>query len=99
MILRTFPVELDKDVLEDGCGRPVDLNVLAGVDDTGFENIEFMADLERYLDNFPVKHKEVVLRRLQDYKQQEIADELGLSQVKVSRILAKVSKGLQEVLV
>ena len=99
MILRTFPVELDKDVLEDGCGRPVDLNVLAGVDDRGFENIEFMADLERYLDNFPVKHKEVVLRRLQNYKQQEIADELGLSQVKVSRILAKVSKGLQEVLV
>ena len=62
-----------------------------GRDDDGYALTEFRTDLEPALDGLTERDRHILSRRVDDgWTQQEIADELQMSQMQVSRVLAKI---------
>lgn len=68
----------------------VGLGDLLGVEDAGIEQAVGMDAIERHWDELPPREQKVLLLRFYgNHTQQEIADQLGLSQMHVSRLQAR----------
>lgn len=87
------PVSLDAPLPVDVAGTPVD----AAVDDTAAqEQVDARVALRPVLRHLEGRERRLLLLRyFHDRTQQEIADELGLTQTQVSRLLAKVLRELR----
>ena len=67
--------------------------------DTGFDLAEHRVLLERVLADLPERERVIVeLRFFHDMTQTEIADEVGISQMHVSRLLTRTLMQLREML-
>ncbi len=88
---RPQPLELDT---HDGDDAP---RAIAAIDDAGYELVEQAATVDSLLSQLPERDRRVVeLRFRHDLLQREIADQLGISQMQVSRILAHSLQRLRE---
>jgi RNA polymerase sigma-B factor len=68
-----------------------------GVDDAGIEDVEYRESLRPLLDRLPPRQRQVVLLRfVKGMTQSQIAAEVGVSQMHVSRLLAKALAELRE---
>jgi RNA polymerase sigma-B factor len=68
-----------------------------GANDTGFDLAEHRVVLERLLEDLPERERTIVrLRFFEDMTQTEIANEVGISQMHVSRLLARTLVQLRE---
>ncbi len=83
------------DELEANWGSPIDAHIAAGVDpfsdeDSGFAQAELRATLARAMAGLDVRERLIVnLRFNSDSTQAQIAEQVGVSQVHVSRLLTK----------
>ena len=67
------------------------------VEDDGFGRAERTADLDRLLSRLPPREQRLLrLRFYEDLTQREIADQLGLSQMHVSRLIRLAITALSE---
>ena len=72
---------------EEGEGDPLDA---IGEEDAGFERSEDRADLEPALDRLGPREREILRMRFEEgLPQTQIADQVGLSQMHVSRLIRK----------
>jgi RNA polymerase sigma-B factor len=68
-----------------------------GADDLGLEHVEIRESLRPLLENLPAREKRIlVLRFFQQKTQSQIAEEIGISQMHVSRLLTQTLKRLRE---
>jgi RNA polymerase sigma-70 factor, sigma-B/F/G subfamily len=75
-------------------GEGRDLNV--GLEDRRFEQIERRADLRPAIGHLPQREQQIlVLRFVYDKSQTQIASEIGVSQMQISRLLARSMKQLR----
>jgi RNA polymerase sigma-B factor len=78
-------------------GESMTLESRLGTSDTGFDLAEHRVLLERLLDGLPERERTIVrLRFFEDMTQTEIAQEIGISQMHVSRLLARTLVQLRE---
>jgi RNA polymerase sigma-B factor len=78
-------------------GESMTLESRLGANDTGFDLAEHRVVLERLLEDLPDRERTIVrLRFFEDMTQTEIADEVGISQMHVSRLLARTLVQLRE---
>jgi RNA polymerase sigma-B factor len=88
------PIPLDRGL---GDGEADAAGVLAAADDRGYSDIEDVATVDSLLDRLPGHERDVVrLRFREDLLQREIADRVGVSQMHVSRLLAKAIADLRD---
>ena len=68
-----------------------------GVDDEGLEGVEYRESLKPLLERLPAREKKILmLRFFRNMTQSEIAREVGISQMHVSRLLARTLAQLRE---
>ncbi|RJK95434.1 RNA polymerase sigma factor SigF [Vallicoccus soli] len=68
-----------------------------GVDDEGLEGVEYRESLKPLLEKLPAREKKILmLRFFRNMTQSEIAREVGISQMHVSRLLARTLAQLRE---
>ena len=68
-----------------------------GVDDEGLEGVEYRESLKPMLEQLPAREKKILLLRFfRGMTQSEIAAEVGISQMHVSRLLARTLAQLRE---
>ncbi|MDP9397562.1 MAG: RNA polymerase sigma factor SigF [Actinomycetota bacterium] len=68
-----------------------------GVDDEGLEGVEYRESLKPMLEQLPAREKRILLLRFfRNMTQSEIAAEVGISQMHVSRLLARTLAQLRE---
>jgi RNA polymerase sigma-B factor len=78
-------------------GESMTLESRLGADDVGFDLAEHRVLLERLLEGLPERERTIVrLRYFDDMTQTEIANEVGISQMHVSRLLARTLVQLRE---
>jgi RNA polymerase sigma-B factor len=78
-------------------GESLTLESRLGANDEGFDLAEHRVVLERLLDELPERERMIVqLRFFEDMTQTEIAQEVGISQMHVSRLLARTLVQLRE---
>lgn len=88
-------ISLDAPVNEDDDGR-TQMERL-GATDEGIDIVEGWADLEPYLLELPERERRILyLRFFQGWTQSRIAEEVGISQMHVSRLLSRTLKGLRK---
>jgi len=87
-------VSLDGSLTDDDDGPELSLQL--GVDDRGFERVERRVEIEDLLDALPDRERHIVLLRYFDgLTQSEIANEVGISQMHVSRLLTRSLEALR----
>ncbi|HEY9565620.1 MAG TPA: sigma-70 family RNA polymerase sigma factor, partial [Nocardioides sp.] len=70
-----------------------------GVDDAGLEHVELRESLKPLLEQLPAREKNILmLRFFKNMTQSQIAAEVGVSQMHVSRLLNKTLDHLREAL-
>ncbi|RLK54280.1 RNA polymerase sigma-B factor [Actinokineospora cianjurensis] len=70
-----------------------------GVEDTGMADVEYHETLKPLLARLPERERQIlILRFYGNLTQTQIADKVGLSQMHVSRLLAKTLAGLREMM-
>jgi len=90
------PASLDKTV---GHSGPSTRGDLIGTDDTEFDAIEIRAILRPALDRLSAQDRLIVARRFIDqWTQDQIAQDLGLSQMQISRRLSRILLDLRQLL-
>jgi RNA polymerase sigma-B factor len=68
-----------------------------GVEDEGLEGVEYRESLKPMLEQLPPREKRILmLRFFKNMTQSEIAAEIGISQMHVSRLLARTLAQLRE---
>jgi RNA polymerase sigma-B factor len=68
-----------------------------GVEDEGLEGVEYRESLKPMLEQLPPREKKILmLRFFKNMTQSEIAAEIGISQMHVSRLLARTLAQLRE---
>ncbi len=78
-------------------GEALSLESRLGTTDANFDLTEHRVLLERLLEELPERERTIVrLRFFQDMTQTEIAEEVGISQMHVSRLLARTLVQLRE---
>jgi RNA polymerase sigma-B factor len=78
-------------------GETMTLESRLGAHDTGFDLAEHRVLLERLLEELPDRERTIVrLRFFEDMTQTEIAQEVGISQMHVSRLLARTLVQLRD---
>jgi RNA polymerase sigma-B factor len=78
-------------------GESMTLESRLGANDTGFDLAEHRVVLERLLVELPERERTIVrLRYFEDMTQTEIAQQVGISQMHVSRLLARTLGQLRE---
>ncbi|MQY27506.1 RNA polymerase sigma factor SigF [Nocardia aurantia] len=81
----------------DGENSPLSLMEVLGETDGSYEHIDKFLAVRPLLAALPARERRVLTMRFFEYKtQSEIAEELGVSQMQVSRILSKTLDGLRE---
>ena len=89
----TVPLDADND--DDSPGPS--LTDTLGIEDGSFERVENLASLKPLLADLPVRERTILTLRFFDGRtQSEIAAELGISQMHVSRLLARTLERLRE---
>ena len=89
----TVPLDADND--DDGPGAS--LGDTLGSEDAAFETVENLESLKPLLAGLPPRERRILMLRFFDNKtQSEIATELGISQMHVSRLLARTLERLRE---
>jgi RNA polymerase sigma-B factor len=94
----------DEEVLEgldagdSGSGdEPMPVSETLGVEDEGLEGVEYRESLKPMLEQLPPREKKILmLRFFKNMTQSEIAAEIGISQMHVSRLLARTLAQLRE---
>ncbi len=85
---------LDHPIGEDGGGS---LGDLVGEEDSSLESVENRVAVRRALARLPEREREIIVMRFfGDRTQMEIADQLGISQVHVSRTLTRTLAALRD---
>jgi RNA polymerase sigma-B factor len=70
-----------------------------GVDDAGIEHVELRESIKPLLENLPAREKNILmLRFFKNLTQSQIAAEVGVSQMHVSRLLARTLDHLRQAL-
>lgn len=87
------PASLDVPVGASGNGRLADL---IPAENAGLEAVEARLELQRVWEGLPLRDQRVLhLRYYQERSQREIGETLGVSQVQVSRLLARIHRDLR----
>ena len=88
-------LSLDAPIDDTGEGATLADRVTTGDDD--YEMVEEWAQFEPHLKALPERERRIiVLRFFRDWTQSEIAEELGISQMHVSRLLSQTLRSLRE---
>jgi RNA polymerase sigma-B factor len=78
----------------DGFGS---ISAARGADDQGYEHVEDYLTVGPLIADLPDREKSILMMRFFDFMtQSQIAAQLGISQMQVSRILAKILSGLRD---
>ena len=89
----TVPLDADND--DDSAGPS--LGETLGVEEAAFETVENLAALRPLLADLPARERRILVLRFFDSRtQSEIAAELGISQMHVSRLLARTLERLRQ---
>jgi len=82
---------LSLDAGDSGSGdEPMPVSETLGVEDEGLEGVEYRESLKPMLEQLPPREKKILmLRFFKNMTQSEIATEIGISQMHVSRLLAR----------
>lgn len=77
--------------------EPMPVVETLGVEDEGLEGVEYRESLKPMLERLPAREKKILmLRFFKNMTQSEIAAEIGISQMHVSRLLARTLAQLRE---
>lgn len=77
--------------------EPMPVSETLGVEDEGLEGVEYRESLKPMLERLPPREKKILmLRFFKNMTQSEIAAEIGISQMHVSRLLARTLAQLRE---
>jgi RNA polymerase sigma-B factor len=89
---------LSLDAGDSGSGdEPMPVSETLGVEDEGLEGVEYRESLKPMLEQLPAREKKILmLRFFKNMTQSEIAAEVGISQMHVSRLLARTLAQLRE---
>ena len=89
---------LSLDAGDSGSGdEPMPVSETLGVEDEGLEGVEYRESLKPMLEQLPPREKKILmLRFFKNMTQSEIAAEIGISQMHVSRLLARTLAQLRE---
>ena len=89
---------LSLDAGDSGSGdEPMPVSETLGVEDEGLEGVEYRESLKPMLERLPPREKKILmLRFFKNMTQSEIAAEVGISQMHVSRLLARTLAQLRE---
>ncbi len=89
---------LSLDAGDTGSGdEPMPVSETLGVEDEGLEGVEYRESLKPMLEQLPPREKKILmLRFFKNMTQSEIAAEVGISQMHVSRLLARTLAQLRE---
>jgi RNA polymerase sigma-B factor len=89
---------LSLDAGDSGSGdEPMPVSETLGVEDEGLEGVEYRESLKPMLERLPAREKKILmLRFFKNMTQSEIAAEVGISQMHVSRLLARTLAQLRE---
>ena len=89
---------LSLDAGDSGSGdEPMPVSETLGVEDEGLEGVEYRESLKPMLEQLPPREKKILmLRFFKNMTQSEIAAEVGISQMHVSRLLARTLAQLRE---
>jgi RNA polymerase sigma-B factor len=78
-------------------GSPMRLGDTVGEEEPGFELVEYGASIDPVLAKMPLRTRRILhLRFVEDMTQAQIADEVGVSQMHVSRIIREALTDLRE---
>lgn len=78
-------------------GEGASLEKYTGIEETGYNSFENAEIISRVLDGFSEKEKDIFRRRfLEDRTQQEIADEMDVSQMTISRLEKTIKQKFRE---
>jgi RNA polymerase sigma-B factor len=92
----TLSLDAGGDNSEDGSLTMLDS---MGVDDAGIEHVELRESIKPLLENLPAREKNILmLRFFKNLTQSQIAAEVGVSQMHVSRLLTRTLDHLREAL-
>jgi RNA polymerase sigma-B factor len=70
-----------------------------GIDDVGLEHVEMRESIKPLLDRLPLREKQILMMRFfRNMTQSQIAVEVGVSQMHVSRLLTKTLDTMREAL-
>ena len=89
---------LSLDAGDSGSGdEPMPVADTLGTEDEGLEGVEYRESLKPMLEQLPPREKKILmLRFFKNMTQSEIANEIGISQMHVSRLLARTLAQLRE---
>jgi RNA polymerase sigma-B factor len=89
---------LSLDAGDSGSGdEPMPVAETLGTEDEGLEGVEYRESLKPMLERLPPREKKILmLRFFKNMTQSEIAAEIGISQMHVSRLLARTLAQLRE---
>jgi len=89
---------LSLDAGDSGSGdEPMPVADTLGTEDEGLEGVEYRESLKPMLEQLPPREKKILmLRFFKNMTQSEIAEEIGISQMHVSRLLARTLAQLRE---
>ena len=89
---------LSLDAGDSGSGdEPMPVADTLGTEDEGLEGVEYRESLKPMLEQLPAREKKILmLRFFKNMTQSEIAEEIGISQMHVSRLLARTLAQLRE---
>ena len=87
------PTSLDRPPRED---ESAPLAEVLGADDPGFDHAEAVVALRPLCENLTERDRRIVyLRFFHEWTQARIAEEFGVTQMQVSRLLTRILKGLR----
>lgn len=90
----TLSLDAGSDDAEGGAG--LSMLEAMGVDDQGLEHVEIRESVKPLLENLPAREKKILLLRFfKNMTQSQIAEEIGVSQMHVSRLLSKTLEQLR----
>lgn len=80
-----------------GGDEPMPVSETLGIEDEGLEGVEYRESLKPMLEQLPPREKKILmLRFFKNMTQSEIAADIGISQMHVSRLLARTLAQLRE---
>lgn len=91
----TLSLDATDDDSDGGAGQSM-LDAM-GVDDEALEHVEIRESVKPLLENLPAREKKILLLRFfKNMTQSQIAEEIGVSQMHVSRLLSRTLEQLRQ---
>jgi RNA polymerase sigma-B factor len=90
-------VSLDSKMMNDSDSAPLSLAEFIGAEDDTLHNLEAYGDLDQAIESLEPRERAIIVRRFfNDMSQAEVAKQLNISQMHVSRVLRQILASLQE---